>query len=183
MHLSRPADPRVRYPAQRTTSRRQRQHVFVILLLVSVPVLSCADGGRGAPRSQEHRVLPKLFPFVISFDNHARAKIRQVVNPPESPRRGCQWSARRCPRSSEVTSLVNTQTPKTRRAVIAILAPAKTSFPGLVCHSVGLVVQGCQFTALFHQTRSSWLCQQLKDRRPQWQVKCRCQPLSSRPHS
>ena len=50
--------------------------MFVILLLVSVPVLSCAEGGRGAPRSQEHRVLPKLFPFVISFDNHARAKIR-----------------------------------------------------------------------------------------------------------
>ena len=107
------------------------------------------DGGRGAPRSQEHRVLIKLFHFVVLFDNHARAKIRQVVNPPESPRRGCRWSARRCPRSSEVASLVNTQTPKTRRAVIAILAPAKTSFPGLVCHSVGLVVQGCQFTALF----------------------------------
>ena len=51
--------------------------------------------------------------------------------------------------SSEVTSLVNTRAPKTRRAVIAILGPAKTSFPGLVCHSAGLVVEGCQFTALF----------------------------------
>ena len=92
---------------------------------------------------------PSCFPSSSRSTTMRGRRLGQVVNPPESHRRGCQWSARRWPRSSEVASLVNTQTPKTRRAVIAILAPAKTSFPGLVCHSVGLVVQGCQFTALF----------------------------------
>ena len=150
MHLSRPADPRVRYPAQRTTSRRQRQHVLSfccwsacrscpVQMVVAEPLALKSTGS-----------CPSCFPSSSCSTTMRGRRLGQVVNPPESQRRGCQWSARRCPRSSEVTSLVNTQTPKkTRRAVIAILAPAKTSFPGLVCHSVGLVVQGCQFTALF----------------------------------
>ena len=165
--LSRPADPRVRYPAQRTTSRRQRQHVFVILLLVSVPVLSCAEGGRGAPRSQEHRVLPKLFPFVISFDNHARAKIRASGKPSGIAQ---AWMSVVCKTLSKIfRSNVSCEYPNSQNQACGHCntGTGQNQLPrfGLpFCRACGTRVS---IHRPLHQTRSSWLCQQLKDRRPQ----------------
>ena len=53
----------------------------VILLLVSVPVLSVQMVVAEPLVSQEHRVLTKLFSFVILFDINARAMTRARGKP------------------------------------------------------------------------------------------------------